>query len=649
MKAAVSTWLYTALLAISCGVSVQRVLAAKLGPLCPASAVCLGANVTRLLRHPTNCEKFCDCIGGYAYEKSCPQGLHFNPVLRMCDRPGRAGCVDASRTKRQVETNGSEEKECPSLDVCNGDDPYNTRLFAHPTECHKYCRCRGGHAYEITCPHGLYFNKLYRVCDIKDHSTCPDTPSSTSKKEAPALPKPQSTEKPLSTSNVDKLPQCPSFEVCEGDDPFVTRLFPHPYDCRKYCHCTTRYVYEKTCPSDLYFHPIHRVCDRQRHSGCEQKLSTERLPFNVTTSSENTDTLQYSSTPIELPGFTESVEFTTQKLSELRTTGFPSVAHSWDHTTPSTLSAQQLATTRNETDKGEALLTVTAGTETMSSSAPSARIHPSSGQIDDEEEGTASSSSTTTELLHLSATQPETTASTEPSTPTHTLTVDIHDGITSRNFSYSTRPYEGNTEHSKAGSALNISANESTTAPVAGIARDDVTTDLYDSLSKAFTAAHSSIAARSTTRPHMPSDTLTPRRNLEATQAEGTTVDIASTTTSMSLEEAAGESNAEDDIKSGTTSYRTHESGISSMVQDTTSSSGSEMQSEMAKETFPTVCKDPGPTGMVPHHCDCTLFYLCTDENNQDPDVFKCPSRLHFNPVLRMCDMPEHAGCPYAT
>ena len=40
---------------------------------------------------------FCHCDWGVAYYKDCPAGLHFNPVLQVCDWPQDAGCKVASR------------------------------------------------------------------------------------------------------------------------------------------------------------------------------------------------------------------------------------------------------------------------------------------------------------------------------------------------------------------------------------------------------------------------------------------------------------------------------------------------------------------------------------------------------------------------
>lgn len=44
-----------------------------------------------LLAHE-NCSMFYKCDRGEAIPKNCPQGLHFNPRLFVCDWPASAKC-----------------------------------------------------------------------------------------------------------------------------------------------------------------------------------------------------------------------------------------------------------------------------------------------------------------------------------------------------------------------------------------------------------------------------------------------------------------------------------------------------------------------------------------------------------------------------
>uniref|UniRef100_T1IWV0 Chitin-binding type-2 domain-containing protein n=1 Tax=Strigamia maritima TaxID=126957 RepID=T1IWV0_STRMM len=45
-----------------------------------------------LLAHPRDCTKFFYCVFGQPIVYVCPEELHFNPLLLLCDWPERAGC-----------------------------------------------------------------------------------------------------------------------------------------------------------------------------------------------------------------------------------------------------------------------------------------------------------------------------------------------------------------------------------------------------------------------------------------------------------------------------------------------------------------------------------------------------------------------------
>ncbi len=44
-----------------------------------------------LLAHPTDPGSFYHCSHGVGYLKRCPSTLRFNPVLKVCDWPEKAG------------------------------------------------------------------------------------------------------------------------------------------------------------------------------------------------------------------------------------------------------------------------------------------------------------------------------------------------------------------------------------------------------------------------------------------------------------------------------------------------------------------------------------------------------------------------------
>ncbi|XP_053989689.1 peritrophin-1-like, partial [Hylaeus volcanicus] len=45
---------------------------------------------------------------------------------------------------------------------------------------------------------------------------------------------------------------------------------------------------------------------------------------------------------------------------------------------------------------------------------------------------------------------------------------------------------------------------------------------------------------------------------------------------------------------------------------------------------------------LIPNPLDCTTFYIC---DKGVAYLRKCSPGLHFNPVEKVCDWPEHANC----
>ncbi|XP_018399323.1 PREDICTED: peritrophin-1-like [Cyphomyrmex costatus] len=46
-----------------------------------------------LIPHPTNCNHYFVCDYGRPIVMKCPEGLHFNPEVQVCDYPFNVECI----------------------------------------------------------------------------------------------------------------------------------------------------------------------------------------------------------------------------------------------------------------------------------------------------------------------------------------------------------------------------------------------------------------------------------------------------------------------------------------------------------------------------------------------------------------------------
>ncbi|XP_065076078.1 uncharacterized protein LOC135699719 [Ochlerotatus camptorhynchus] len=58
----------------------------------PTPGVCYGIEDHTLVRHPTNCAAFYECLGGHAEPSFCPAGQYFSEELQRCDAADNVDC-----------------------------------------------------------------------------------------------------------------------------------------------------------------------------------------------------------------------------------------------------------------------------------------------------------------------------------------------------------------------------------------------------------------------------------------------------------------------------------------------------------------------------------------------------------------------------
>ncbi|XP_020291582.1 uncharacterized protein LOC109858583 [Pseudomyrmex gracilis] len=112
-----------------------------------------------LLPHSTNCSLFYKCDWGVPMLFECPEELHFNSILQVCDWPWRAGC-------------DSSWLDCPRpFPRCPTNHP-GSLLLPHPFLCDHFYQCDWGTPQLQACPAGLYFDPRLKVCDWSYNSNC---------------------------------------------------------------------------------------------------------------------------------------------------------------------------------------------------------------------------------------------------------------------------------------------------------------------------------------------------------------------------------------------------------------------------------------------------------------------------------------------
>jgi hypothetical protein len=268
-------------------------------------------NYTVHLPHETDCTKFYKCDNGQKVEFDCPDGLHFNEELEVCDWPEYAGCEDIEPPPCPTGPPSStppEPKPTPPIDPeCPWPDPLNyTVHLPHETDCTKFYKCDNGQKVEFDCPDGLHFNKELEVCDWPQDAGCEDVnpPSTASPSPTPSItpqPIPTKTPNPSPTPSPEPEPTRPPGwdPECPWPDPLnYTVHLPHETDCTKFYKCDNGGKVEFDCPDGLHFNKELQVCDWPQDAGCED-VSTEPAP--TTTPADRCPHVECQDSTIYLP------------------------------------------------------------------------------------------------------------------------------------------------------------------------------------------------------------------------------------------------------------------------------------------------------------------------------------------------------------
>ncbi|XP_059058826.1 integumentary mucin C.1-like [Achroia grisella] len=396
-------------------------------PVCPD---------VHLLLPAEDCSQFYYCAHGDKVITDCPAGLHFNPVLQVCDWPQVAGCEPTippctpesgsncgesttttttgttpsttTTTSTTPSTTTTTEEPCETDPPCDEDARLpngcpvcpDVHLLLPAEDCGQFYYCAHGDKVITDCPAGLHFNPVLQVCDWPQVAGCeptspPCTPESdnncgesttttTTTSTTPSTTTSTSTT-PSTTTTTSTTPSttttteepCETEAPCDEDGrlpngcpvcPDVHLLLPAE-DCGQFYYCVHGDKVITDCPAGLHFNPVLQVCDWPQVAGCEP-TSPPCTPESGNNCGENTTTTTTTSTTPSTTTTTSTTPSTTTTTEEPCETDPPTTTTTTT-TTPSTTTTASTTTTSSTTPSTTTTTSTTPSTTTSTSTTPS--------------------------------------------------------------------------------------------------------------------------------------------------------------------------------------------------------------------------------------------------------------------------------------
>lgn len=243
--------------------------------------VCTGHPHGTLVRNVANCSSYFHCFNGMPLPSQCDAGLLFDHLSRRCVTPDLVDCFQCPRNTQFADVfvpnecqqfvrcfnNVPEQMTCAhglafdrSYQMCNleGDVacPFTVQcprsnlltFIRHRDDCSRFYTCIGGGAQAGYCPDELFFNERTEMCDFPENADCPYW------SPPPTLP---------------ELPTEPELDPEHGCPSTGGPLFPSHEDCRVFYTCDAEgNVYKNGCNSGLYFHYEYMICVKESDAVC---------------------------------------------------------------------------------------------------------------------------------------------------------------------------------------------------------------------------------------------------------------------------------------------------------------------------------------------------------------------------------------------
>ncbi|XP_054713746.1 mucin-2-like, partial [Uloborus diversus] len=646
------------------------------------------------IRH-SNCDMFYECSTGSACGKRCPVGLYFNSTTAVCDRPENVQCY---KDTNEMYSLRDFAKTCYETGEGYMNDPAMVHCFYR---CHHEKVVRG------CCPRNAVYNEKKDKCEIQRRKLfffstnevlrsncqagiCDDRPEC-----------PESTCRCIFPSNVD----CSVYYQCVNGEPlrhkcsdgllFNTEKLSCDYSSNVNCSMpvstsaatsvsdngiTLNITQEfSTVESTVSANVDEQTETASRKSRDITKISTDSSKETTSIETGQTDyntNFPASSTTI-LSTTTENIDETTSASEEftiaqngtessstlvsinVTETSTLTTTYSVTDTSESTIDLKTVAPTTDSSitttaENVDKTTTVSERIETSINitepSSVSVSIN-STEQILTTDSGDESSEGTTGLKTETAAIGISVLTTRSTSSPTNNSTITENNTNTSTTISEETetlQPISTKVTQNVSSTFIPLSTTFKTYGTDQTITQsDETTTTEVSKITKFSTSNYSEKNTETSEMTDIPTTTTSPTSTFflstnasilttdNLTEITEQPISVTSQNPSIYKSSTLPSSSTEND---STTKTKHNIVNISTVTQvDSTTQTKNE-------ERFEFTC--PERFGLYPDPYNCTKFFHCSHFTPYQKD---CPSNLHFNAELQVCDWPYRAECDSST
>ncbi|KAF9422502.1 hypothetical protein HW555_001900 [Spodoptera exigua] len=217
-------------------------------------------SINKLLPHE-NCDQYYQCFHGALITRYCPSGLQFNIKRERCDWHGNPNCKSKKvRTEESQQPDSSEELDNSNPShaglICSTPES-NGALVAHEN-CNEFYKCSYGIPVSLKCAPDLLYNPANEKCDAFQNVDCNDR----------IMP---IREKYVTSRTRAKITSSAS-EICANGPDGV--LVVHT-SCNKFYKCTGGKAITMSCPVHLLYNPVLQHCDWPQNVDCKDRMVNE--------------------------------------------------------------------------------------------------------------------------------------------------------------------------------------------------------------------------------------------------------------------------------------------------------------------------------------------------------------------------------------